>query len=212
MNLYYKVHDILFLRVQMIINRNRCRQWFGAAQTPSHYLSQYWSNSMAHIYVAGVHWVDYFNVQGKHNYKMRRKTVVLRARGLPSPHSWKWAIPTPRVGSGRGTGWPYLVKSPNSKVHEANMGPIWGRQDPGGPHVGPMNFAIWGRFFANHSNTVAFFLGRNYKNRKMDFTKQLVIKWILAPAIKLYIRITNILKNIYIYIFFTMSRLILGRA
>ena len=23
------------------------------------------------------------------------------------------------------------------------MGPTWGRQDPGGPHVGPMNFAIW---------------------------------------------------------------------
>ena len=22
-------------------------------------------------------------------------------------------------------------------------GPIWGRQDPGGPHVGPMDFAIW---------------------------------------------------------------------
>ena len=33
--------------------------------------------------------------------------------------------------------------SPDSKVHGANMGPIWGRQDPGGPHVGPMNFAIW---------------------------------------------------------------------
>ena len=32
---------------------------------------------------------------------------------------------------------------PDSKVHRANMGPIWGRQDPGGPHVGPMNFAIW---------------------------------------------------------------------
>ena len=32
---------------------------------------------------------------------------------------------------------------PESKVHGANMGPIWGRQDPGGPHVGPMNFAIW---------------------------------------------------------------------
>ena len=28
--------------------------------------------------------------------------------------------------------------SPDSKVHGANMGPIWGRQDPGGPHVGPM--------------------------------------------------------------------------
>ena len=32
---------------------------------------------------------------------------------------------------------------PDSKVHGANMGPIWGREDPGGPHVGPMNFAIW---------------------------------------------------------------------
>ena len=32
----------------------------------------------------------------------------------------------------------------DSKAHGANMGPIWGRQDPGGPHVCPMNFAIWG--------------------------------------------------------------------
>ena len=34
-------------------------------------------------------------------------------------------------------------RSSDNKVHGANMGPIWGRQDPGGPHVGPMNFAIW---------------------------------------------------------------------
>ena len=33
---------------------------------------------------------------------------------------------------------------PDNKDHGANMGPIWGRQDPGGPHVGPMIFAIWG--------------------------------------------------------------------
>ena len=32
---------------------------------------------------------------------------------------------------------------PDSKVPGANMGPIWGRQGPSGPHVGPMNFAIW---------------------------------------------------------------------
>ena len=32
---------------------------------------------------------------------------------------------------------------PDSKVHRANMGPIWCRQDPDGPQVGPMNFAIW---------------------------------------------------------------------
>ena len=30
--------------------------------------------------------------------------------------------------------------SPDSKVYGASMGPIWGRQDPGGPHVGP---AAW---------------------------------------------------------------------
>ena len=38
---------------------------------------------------------------------------------------------------------------PNSKVHGANIRPIWGRQDPGGPHVGPMNFAITGGSFSN---------------------------------------------------------------
>ena len=32
---------------------------------------------------------------------------------------------------------------PDSKVDGANMGPIWVRQDPGGSHVDPMNFAIW---------------------------------------------------------------------
>ena len=35
---------------------------------------------------------------------------------------------------------------PDSKVRGANMAPIWGRQDPGGPHVGPMNFALWDVF------------------------------------------------------------------
>ena len=39
--------------------------------------------------------------------------------------------------------WQQLHK-PDTKVHGANnMGPIWGRQDPGVPHVGPMNLAIW---------------------------------------------------------------------
>ena len=30
--------------------------------------------------------------------------------------------------------------TPDGKVHGANVGPTWGWQDPGGPHVGPMNF------------------------------------------------------------------------
>ena len=36
---------------------------------------------------------------------------------------------------------------PDSKFHGANMRPIWGRQDPGGPRSGHMNFAIWGHSF-----------------------------------------------------------------
>ena len=39
--------------------------------------------------------------------------------------------------------WNIFVNNPDSKVRGANMGPIWGRQDPGGPHVGPMNVVIW---------------------------------------------------------------------
>ena len=46
-----------------------------------------------------------------------------------------------------------LNENPHSKVHGANMGPIWGRQDPGGPHVDPKNFAIWE--FAQDSNIVS---------------------------------------------------------
>ena len=47
---------------------------------------------------------------------------------------------------------PYYVKSlvlpikwilPDSKVREANMGPIWDLSAPDGPHVGLMNLAIW---------------------------------------------------------------------
>ena len=37
----------------------------------------------------------------------------------------------------------WRVTAPDSEVHGAKTGPIWGRQDPGGIHVGPINFAIW---------------------------------------------------------------------
>ena len=36
-----------------------------------------------------------------------------------------------------------LFNCHDSKVHGARMGPTWGRQDPGGPHVGHVNLAIW---------------------------------------------------------------------
>ena len=46
------------------------------------------------------------------------------------------------VAAERTAWWP-LIAIPESKVHGTNVGPSWGRQDQGGPHVGPMNFAIW---------------------------------------------------------------------
>ena len=37
----------------------------------------------------------------------------------------------------------WLTSYRDSKVHGANTGPTWGRQDPSGPHVGHVNLAIW---------------------------------------------------------------------
>ena len=36
-----------------------------------------------------------------------------------------------------------IVIIPDNKGHGANMGPTWDRQDPGEPHIGDTNFAIW---------------------------------------------------------------------
>ena len=36
---------------------------------------------------------------------------------------------------------------PDSKIYVASKGPTWGQQDTGGPHVGPMNIAIWANIY-----------------------------------------------------------------
>ena len=67
-------------------------------------------------------------------------------------------------------------KCADSKVHGANMGPICGRQDPGGPHVSPMNFVIW------------------VKNFGGIMTLQLIVVWwhlILSHFLKHYWIIVN---------------------
>ena len=55
--------------------------------------------------------------------------------------SAKWQFVSASLCQVMGSHWTDLY--PDSKFHGASMGPIWGQQDPGGPHVGPMNFAIW---------------------------------------------------------------------
>ena len=72
-------------------------------------------------------------------------------------------------------------KHPNSKVYGANMGPTWGRQDPCGPHVGPMNLAIWvgypqhAHFVDNHSMSLDTF--RHIQN--INFFEGNILKRIL---------------------------------
>ena len=42
----------------------------------------------------------------------------------------------------------------DSIVHKTSIGTIWGPQDPCGPHVGPMNVAIWGDISFAHACSV----------------------------------------------------------
>ena len=44
-------------------------------------------------------------------------------------------------------------RSLKNSVHGANMGPTWGRRDPGGPHVGHMKIAIWLSVIAHETQT-----------------------------------------------------------
>ena len=59
-------------------------------------------------------------------------------------HNWPgrtiWILQTADIGCCEHCQYHRLI--PDSKVHGANRGPIWDRQVPGGPHVGPMNFAV----------------------------------------------------------------------
>ena len=51
-----------------------------------------------------------------------------------------------------------LRHNPDNKVHGANMGPIWGRQDPGGPHVGSVNFAFWECIHEGHGYVLLYYV------------------------------------------------------
>ena len=84
-----------------------------------------WDGRLPLYYSANPHWWPVHWQLTKHT---RRSSSIVIDQAL-------------RQTSGNTRWWRHHV--PDSKVHGANMGPIWGRQDPGGPHVGPMNFAVW---------------------------------------------------------------------
>ena len=71
-----------------------------------------------------------------HSYQDNRRVVVSWVENIV----YEWCT----TGKGLSTIQTLIHHQlPDSKVHVANMEPIWGRQDPDGPHVGPTNFAIW---------------------------------------------------------------------
>ena len=79
---------------------------------------------------------------------------------------------------------------PDSKVHGANMGPIWGRQNPGGPHVGPL-MAHWTLLSGmsihlhNHHFKISNKLMINTKQRSGElFTPPSVLLWIVPLLTK----------------------------
>ena len=49
------------------------------------------------------------------------------------------------------------------------MGPSWGRQDPGGPHVGHMNLAIWDVTYISHCNCKMNSNGHRSVRQLVDF-------------------------------------------
>ena len=88
---------------------------------------------------------------------------------------------------------------PDSKVHGANMGPIWGRQDPGGPYVGPMNFAIWDA----NTKLIYSILGGGKRHNKCaawKYNNHLVYSFDMVPNLLFYhssYKGADILKNLW---------------
>ena len=59
-------------------------------------------------------------------------------------HLWCWSSAiTQSLSVDTKQGSNLIWNTPDSKIHETNMGPTWILLAPGGPHVGPMNLSIW---------------------------------------------------------------------
>ena len=67
-----------------------------------------------------------------------------------------WIAPVTRFG------WQHNF--PDSKVDGAKMGHTWGRQDPGGPHAGPMNLATKDYFRSELCSNHNWFTNKSITN------------------------------------------------
>ena len=77
------------------------------------------------------------------------------------------------------------MHTPDSKFHGAIIGPFSGRQDPGGPHVDPMNFAIWdvfqiaGRLWNDNAQTLVVSLHKVSVMRVFDILSDVILSKLL---------------------------------
>ena len=115
---------------------------FNSLKHWAHILAVLLSSRLAQCATAG-NW----NVQSR-GFQILRDVAITRRIGYQYSHHTlaqmcDFTYMSASWGSNIWMSTAYLHSTPDSKVHGANMGLIWGRQDPGGPHVGPMNFAIW---------------------------------------------------------------------
>ena len=149
------------------LGHQRMGKWLVTWLVPSHYLNQCWhivnrmlKNIFQWTFPVPVNlqwWIMCQNWAGIHIIPAELDWF------WPSPGTfwhvyWLSGLARPQLGRlGVGGSKPFssalllsqffrmVIKNfyPDNKVHGATMGPIWGRQDPGGPHVGPTNLAIW---------------------------------------------------------------------
>ena len=69
------------------------------------------------------------------------------------------------------------MRMSESKVLGANMGPIWGRQDPGGPYVSLMNFLSGMSLNRKTEKVWRLFQHRDVFARYEDFHYKLKLPW-----------------------------------
>ena len=102
---------------------------------------------------------------------------------------------------------------PDSNVHGAKMGPIWGRQDPHGPHVGPMNIAIW-IYTICHNISISSQPIRSYKRFMASYPYELsqsdagivtefLLHYMFVSYLALYVRAFRG-EEIFVYIYVCM--------
>ena len=75
--------------------------------------------------------------------------------------------------------------NPDSKFHWGHHEAHLGRQDPGGPHVGHMNFAIWEHIEDERKQTILKKTFSNVFSWMKMYRSPLKFHWILFPRVQL---------------------------